>query len=501
MALATEPHAQWKAPAEDGGFILWPQADALLAQTRENHERLNGANDVLIQNLPLPELRRRQRQWMGHEDHRPLIATGHQIELLHPGVWAKDVLIDALARRLEGDAYHFAIDTDAPKHLHLRWPGRSWPITDDPRLATADWAGTLEAPSPAQLALLSRELGAAAGTWGFAPLALDYLDTLRKLVLESDNLTWVLTNASHELDWKLGLRQHALLVSPILVSPGFLALVHHILARADSFKSLYNAVLGEYRQELGIRNPGRPWPNLRCEAGACEAPFWLDCLESGQRRRAMVQSAEGRWALNWEDERFEFDPAVDGYDAADRLGRFLLGRGLRVSPRALTLTMFLRLLAADQFVHGIGGGRYDQITDRVIERWLGLQAPGFSVTTATLFFPLAAGQERVDVSAIHQEGRRLRHRWGDEEKCRIVRQIAKLPRGSQERRRLFYEMHHGLSAAMLSPEYEAWQQHFEQAKHVAEHQKDLFDRELFYALQPEPRLRELIEQYRDVVQQ
>ena len=105
MALATEPHAQWKAPAEDGGIILWPQADALLAQTRENHERLSAADGVLIQNLPLSELRRRQRQWMGHDDHRPLIATGHQIELLHPGVWAKDVLIDALARRLEGDAY------------------------------------------------------------------------------------------------------------------------------------------------------------------------------------------------------------------------------------------------------------------------------------------------------------------------------------------------------------------------------------------------------------
>src|SRR5205814_1365274 len=50
------------------------------------------------------------------------LATGHQIELYHPGVWAKDAFINALATKLNAVAYHFAIDTDAPKHLTLRWP-------------------------------------------------------------------------------------------------------------------------------------------------------------------------------------------------------------------------------------------------------------------------------------------------------------------------------------------------------------------------------------------
>lgn len=481
-------------------MLLWPDADALLAQTRENQRLLAAADHVKVQNIPLPELRRVQRQWLGHEDDRPLIATGHQIELQHPGVWAKDVLINELAGRLDGVAHHYAVDTDAPKHLQLRWPGGAWPITDDPRLATADWAGTLESPSPAHLSHLSRELSAAAGAWDFQPMALDYLDSLRQLTLESSNLTWVLTNASRTLDWKLGLRQHALLVSPLLVSPGYLALVHHILARADSFLSTYNAVLGEYRREAGIDDPGRPWPDLRCAEGGCEVPFWLDCLETGQRRRATVERPDGRWLLRWEEDQFEFDPAADGHTAVDSLGRFLLRQGLRLSPRALTLTMFLRLLVADQFVHGIGGGRYDHITDRVIERWFGLRPPAFSVTTATLLFPSAAGQTKVNLPAIQLEGRRLRHQWGDEHKRQLAQRISTLPRGSQERRRLFYDMHHTLNTGLHSAAYQSWQQHYEQARRTADLQQDIFDRELFYALQPESRLRGLIDRYRDAVE-
>jgi len=52
------------------------------------------------------------RQWLGHDDAQHLIATGHQTELHHPGVWAKNALIDAVAGKLGGRAFHFAVDTE-----------------------------------------------------------------------------------------------------------------------------------------------------------------------------------------------------------------------------------------------------------------------------------------------------------------------------------------------------------------------------------------------------
>ncbi len=38
-----------------------------------------------------------------------------------------------------------------------------------------------------------------------------------------------------------------------------------------------------------------------------------------------------------------------------------------VLPRALTTTLFLRTFIADLFIHGIGGGQYDRLTDRIVE--------------------------------------------------------------------------------------------------------------------------------------
>src|SRR4029079_821683 len=129
LAPSSSRYADWKAPDEDGQLLIWPDAATLLRQTRENYQHLSSSR-ARIQNVPLAELRERQRLWIGHADNdRPLIASGHQTELYHPGVWVKDVLSNSLAKRLGGEAYHFAVDTDSPKHLHLRWPGGSMAIT------------------------------------------------------------------------------------------------------------------------------------------------------------------------------------------------------------------------------------------------------------------------------------------------------------------------------------------------------------------------------------
>ena len=82
------------------------------------------------------------------------------------------------------------------------------------------------------------------------------------------------------------------------------------------------------------------------------------------------------------------------------LGAWLRRNDLRLSPRALTLTMLLRLFVADQFVHGIGGARYDQVTDTLIARHFNLEPPRFAVTTATLYFPGAAGRTRECVACV-----------------------------------------------------------------------------------------------------
>src|SRR5687767_13372499 len=162
MSESVLRYPDWKAPAEDGGMLIWPSPEQVLHDARANHARLSRESGATIQNVPLHEVRKRLRAFVGHDDARPMLASGHQTELYHPGVWSKDALINAAGRRIDGSAYHVAVDTDAPKHLVLRWPGGSAPVTDDPNLTTAAWCGLLEAPSPAHLQRVAMRFGEAA---------------------------------------------------------------------------------------------------------------------------------------------------------------------------------------------------------------------------------------------------------------------------------------------------------------------------------------------------
>src|SRR5437016_2437641 len=134
-------YPKWTAPSEDRQFFIWPEPSRLLADAQANHDLLSSSS-ALIQSAPLADLRRAQRQFIGHADDQSLLlASAHQCELHHPGVWAKDVLTHLAAAKGDAQAFHFAVDTDWPKHVNLRWPDsadprryQEWPITDDPGL-------------------------------------------------------------------------------------------------------------------------------------------------------------------------------------------------------------------------------------------------------------------------------------------------------------------------------------------------------------------------------
>ena len=83
-------------------------------------------------------------------------------------------------------------------------------------------------------------------------------------------------------------------------------------------------------------------------------------------------------------------------------------------PRALMTTLFLRCFLADGFVHGIGGGIYDRLTDQIIRDFLRIEPPAYAIATATLHLPLPEtvrrSVEHLDalVANLSDQARRLR---------------------------------------------------------------------------------------------
>jgi hypothetical protein len=502
MTITSARYANWKAPAEDGQTLLWPEPGDLLRETVENSKSLAAADSVLVQGVPVSRLRRDIRRWLGHvNDAQPLVATGHQTELYHPGVWVKDAAINAIADRCGGVAVHFAVDTDQPKHLNLRWPGTTLPITDDPALTSAEWSGLLASPTPSHLYDLEQAYEAAAAKWNFQPMLQPVLDSLRRSCLDSIGLSAAITNAQHELDWSLGLKHRVMLVSPMLSSSTYLVFVHHVLSRAVEFASQYNTALAEYRIEAGITSQTRPMPDLHVTETSVEVPFWFDDLANGSRKRAEVRKSADAWVLASDESTtssdFILDPLADGEKAADQLGAWLRRHQLRLSPRALTLTTFLRLLVVDQFIHGIGGGRYDQVTDRLLTSHFKIDPPRFAVATGTLFFPGAVGQPRVCMPCLLQEGHRLKHTLLGASKRDIIDRINALPRKSVQRSLAFHNMHAALSAAAVDhPSLKEFSARFESSVLRQRDEQVLFDRELFYAMQSQPRLAGMIDKLR-----
>ncbi len=489
-----QAYGQWAAPAQDESLLIWPEPAELLQTARRNASALADSS-VSLGSVPLAEVRRAARAFLGLHSDVPLIATGHQTELQHPGVWIKQALIHAAAEACAGSALHVGVDTDAPKHLKLRWPGFQAPLTDDPRLNTASWTSLLDPPTPAHLELLLSLTRDAGARRGVSHLVQEFLEACRAFLVDQRDviaplhLPAMLASAQHVLDWNLGLRYTSVLLSGLLDSEPWSQFVCATCADAGRFAAAYNAALAEHRLVTAISDPERPMPDLAVSGRRIELPFWLDDLATGRRQRATVEVEGGRPELRSSrgSEAFVFS----GQAEAASLLAWLRGHQLRLTPRALSLTLFMRLCVCDLFVHGIGGGHYDQVTDRLNPSYFSIEPPGFAVTTATLYHPWAAGRRPACLPRLEHEGHVLAHRVLGDGKRHWLECIAAAP-SSRERRRVFEDMHAARRAAMATdPVFLDWRDRMQEAEVKQESEKALLDRELFYAVQPPERLAEL----------
>jgi hypothetical protein len=367
---------RFRAPQADGAVLAEPGFEALPGLVEENRKRLNRVN-VHIGGVPLFRFRMRAREEILFENaaELPLIIAGHQPELSHPGVWVKNFALHRLARRVDGIPLNLVADTDTLKSASLRFP--TW--DSDPRHAHLQSVAfdRMEAEQPYETRrVLDPDLFVSFAdrvqpltrAWGYEPILSRVWPQIVAHPARTIGEKFARVRRVLEMDW--GCNNIELPVSGIAGSEAFARFATHILEDLPRFREVYNRAVQAFREQHGIRSRNHPVPDL----AEGEAPFWGPTGPNGRRGRVMANSA--------------VEP-----------------RHLR--PRALTLTLFARVCLGDFFIHGIGGGIYDEVTDAIIRDYFGLEPPAYQVLSATLHLPLPK------LSCTDADVKRLEHRVRD----------------------------------------------------------------------------------------
>jgi hypothetical protein len=367
---------------------LTPDADQWICLARHAFDRLSPQARLFRLQLGLPA-------------DRPLVMSGHQAGLWHPGILAKHLALRHLARHGLATAWLVVDQDPEPDGLGvLRVPvRRAAPDPDDepsrtdphtPRWPRWSVATIPIAPEPVLARLRLEHAPAAIPSF---PVRLGE-DELTGAIPEG----WALPQVLHAPLRRIAARwpeprpslsaarQAALaaqaLAGALLPGPGHdhPLVFASTLTRTDFFTALLHRIAQDplrcvelYNRALEASPDARLAPlSLHPAAGRAELPLWFIDPASGERRRVTTRTLP------------QMAPPF-------------------LAPRALLMTLALRMGACDLFIHGLGGGAtpsggraapdaaapgYDRATERWAASWLGVALAPAVACSATMLLPL-----------------------------------------------------------------------------------------------------------------
>lgn len=420
-----------RAPREDGGRLIAPplaEVDELLAANVELRE---SSADFNLQGRSLGEVARQARTELlaaalhytsqyrqaAHPVGERIALAGHQPELFHAGVWYKNFVLDRLAHDHATTAVNLVIDSDAVKQASLRVPGGD-PIA--PTLSHVAYDRAAPAVPFEEHAIADGDLWDSFGRRACETIApLVPHPALREFWPEvlnrsrvTRNLGECLAQARHQWEARLGLNTLELPQSRVCDLPAFHWFAAHCLANLPRLRSVHNAALADYRRAHGLRSNTHPVPDLAAHDDWLEAPFWL-WSQGDPRRRALFVRQIGEEMELTDRGQVRIRLSLHAQSAADRAVEQLAEarrRGIKLRTRALTTTLWARLALSDVFLHGIGGAKYDELTDEIWRRFFRCQPPAYMAASATLKLPVPRpGVTSEDLRRVDRQLRELRY--------------------------------------------------------------------------------------------
>lgn len=422
---------QLRTPSEDGQTLIAPalvDVPALVSENRELTDHfdcdLQGRRWSDVAAMARRELLAAARRWTAayrdvpsalSDADGPIFLAGHQPQMFHPGVWFKNFALGAIAVRQQATAINLIIDDDVQGDAALRVPGGT---RAEPRLASVVFDRAEPKVAYEERQIEDRDLFASFGQRVVEqirplverPLIEQFWPMVQQRARETKNLGACIAQARHQLEGDWGLQTLEVPQSEICRGEAFQWFLALLLARLPEFREIYNEAIREYRRLHHVRSTSHPAPELASNGDWLEAPLWVWTKQDARRRRLFVQHREDELVLADRQGWQATLPLGKQQDAARAVTQLieLQHDSVRIRPRALITTLWARLALGDLFIHGIGGAKYDRVTDLLIERFFGRRPPGFMVVSATRLLPGGMiGDAANEQQAIARELREL----------------------------------------------------------------------------------------------
>lgn len=340
----------------------------------------------------------------------PIAMTGHQPELYHPGVWVKDFELERLGRSTGCSCVDLVVDSDGFDHVSVASPCLSPEVARCRQYLAVGPSGvsyaTAPVPDPVHVEQFCEATHTALSTLRAPAIAKHFsvfCGHLASCAKDSDNLAELVTMARRRYEAGAETGYLEVMLTTLCSTPEFHRFVVEMVFRAEEFATAYNAELGAFRERTKTRSAAQPFPDLEMSPEGVELPLWL--IEPGRRVGIWVKREGDRTIL------FTGEETLAVLGSEPELAIAALGQaGLGLAPKALALTLFVRMFCCDLFIHGIGGARYDQVTDGVIRRFFGVEPPQFVVASMTMYLPLGAALvTQADVARAKERLHRLAH--------------------------------------------------------------------------------------------
>lgn len=299
----------------------------------------------------------------------PIIATGHQAWFWHPGILAKDIAMAQAAKFHKGHMLHLVVDHDVHPAMQLPIPIRMdrAMIGKVVQLAKVREDIPIASQKPVDIKQVQDNLWylkqSQSASLGNALLNMPHCENL------AQQISVILTRLMRKWVGEVPV----LYSTQLLQLPSARRLLKSMLDNPQVMARCYNNAVNEV-PHAGI-SP------LSIEPDRVELPVWL---------------------IQWDQPRVRVYADIADHEAivVDELGNPIDMNTATLAPKALFLSALMRSIVSQLFIHGKGGGVYDQVTEIWWSQWKQPPLNALAIASADLYMhwdvPFAHPQDVED---------------------------------------------------------------------------------------------------------